>query len=76
MAGDSLSLSIFYQIHRLVSSDEKQQKELMELLRMAPSQRHDMSGHTRRRISRACDQCNQLRTKCDGQNPCAHCLGE
>lgn len=29
----------------------------------------------RRRISRACDQCNQLRTKCDGQNPCAHCIG-
>ncbi|CAG7922515.1 unnamed protein product [Penicillium olsonii] len=28
----------------------------------------------RRRISRACDQCNQLRTKCDGQNPCAHCV--
>lgn len=29
----------------------------------------------RRRISRACDQCNQLRTKCDGKQPCAHCLG-
>lgn len=29
----------------------------------------------RRRISRACDQCNQLRTKCDGQQPCVHCLG-
>lgn len=29
----------------------------------------------RRRISRACDQCNQLRTKCDGQTPCAHCVG-
>lgn len=29
----------------------------------------------RRRISRACDQCNQLRTKCDGQHPCAHCIG-
>lgn len=29
----------------------------------------------RRRISRACDQCNQLRTKCDGRNPCAHCIG-
>ena len=29
----------------------------------------------RRRISRACDQCNQLRTKCDGHNPCAHCVG-
>ncbi|KAM0343460.1 hypothetical protein ACHAPU_008491 [Fusarium lateritium] len=31
-------------------------------------------GPIRRRISRACDQCNQLRTKCDGQNPCAHCI--
>lgn len=34
------------------------------------------SGQVRRRISRACDQCNQLRTKCDGQNPCAHCIGK
>jgi hypothetical protein len=25
------------------------------------------SGPVRRRISRACDQCNQLRTKCDGK---------
>ena len=33
------------------------------------------SGLVRRRISRACDQCNQLRTKCDGKNPCAHCVG-
>ncbi|KAF2020018.1 transcriptional activator xlnR [Aaosphaeria arxii CBS 175.79] len=32
------------------------------------------SGPVRRRISRACDQCNQLRTKCDGKAPCAHCL--
>ncbi|KXJ95360.1 fungal-specific transcription factor domain-domain-containing protein [Microdochium bolleyi] len=32
------------------------------------------SGVVRRRISRACDQCNQLRTKCDGQHPCAHCV--
>lgn len=31
------------------------------------------SGNVRRRISRACDQCNQLRTKCDGKTPCAHC---
>jgi hypothetical protein len=30
----------------------------------------------RRRISRACDQCNQLRTKCDGKAPCAHCIGK
>lgn len=33
------------------------------------------SGSVRRRISRACDQCNQLRTKCDGKTPCAHCVG-
>ena len=33
------------------------------------------SAPVRRRISRACDQCNQLRTKCDGQTPCAHCIG-
>lgn len=26
------------------------------------------SGPVRRRISRACDQCNQLRTKCDGKS--------
>ncbi|KAF1927895.1 xylanolytic transcriptional activator [Didymella exigua CBS 183.55] len=32
------------------------------------------SGPVRRRISRACDQCNQLRTKCDGQKPCSHCI--
>ncbi|KAL6719157.1 hypothetical protein ACLMJK_003394 [Lecanora helva] len=32
------------------------------------------ASSVRRRISRACDQCNQLRTKCDGKNPCAHCL--
>ncbi|KAF1994417.1 hypothetical protein P154DRAFT_447621 [Amniculicola lignicola CBS 123094] len=32
------------------------------------------SGPVRRRISRACDQCNQLRTKCDGKSPCAHCI--
>lgn len=34
------------------------------------------TGQVRRRISRACDQCNQLRTKCDGQHPCAHCVGK
>jgi hypothetical protein len=34
-----------------------------------------VSAPVRRRISRACDQCNQLRTKCDGKTPCAHCIG-
>lgn len=33
-------------------------------------------GPIRRRISRACDQCNQLRTKCDGKLPCQHCVGQ
>ncbi|KAK9454989.1 fungal-specific transcription factor domain-containing protein [Dipodascopsis uninucleata] len=27
----------------------------------------------RRRISRACDQCNQFRTRCDGKLPCKRC---
>lgn len=38
--------------------------------------KNSSSAPVRRRISRACDQCNQLRTKCDGQNPCAHCIGK
>lgn len=33
------------------------------------------STATRQRVSRACDRCNQLRTKCDGQSPCEHCVG-
>ncbi|CCG82171.1 Xylanolytic transcriptional activator xlnR [Taphrina deformans PYCC 5710] len=28
----------------------------------------------RKRISRACDSCNALRTKCDGHQPCRHCV--
>ena len=43
---------------------------------IAPRSQHDRpgrssaaSGPVRRRISRACDQCNQLRTKCDGKIP-------
>jgi hypothetical protein len=38
--------------------------------------KNSSAGTVRRRISRACDQCNQLRTKCDGNNPCAHCVGK
>lgn len=38
------------------------------------TQASNPGGPVRRRISRACDQCNQLRTKCDGQGPCAHCV--
>lgn len=43
--------------------------------RMTVTSPTSSSTPIRRRISRACDQCNQLRTKCDGQNPCAHCVG-
>ncbi|KAF2083442.1 hypothetical protein K490DRAFT_51702 [Saccharata proteae CBS 121410] len=39
-----------------------------------PGRSSAAAGPVRRRISRACDQCNQLRTKCDGKNPCAHCV--
>lgn len=28
----------------------------------------------RKRTTRACDQCNHLRTKCDGKQPCGHCI--
>lgn len=28
----------------------------------------------RKRTTRACDQCNHLRTKCDGKQPCSHCI--
>lgn len=38
--------------------------------------KNSVSAPVRRRISRACDQCNSLRTKCDGQHPCAHCIGK
>ena len=41
----------------------------------ASSKGSGTSGPVRRRISRACDQCNQLRTKCDGRHPCTHCVG-
>ena len=41
------------------------------------SSRHgrDSSRPIKRRITRACDQCNRLRTRCDGQEPCGHCRG-
>lgn len=31
---------------------------------------------SRRRISQACDQCHELRTRCNGQLPCSHCVGK
>ncbi|KAJ5279191.1 Xylanolytic transcriptional activator xlnR [Penicillium angulare] len=50
-----------------------QQRDMLAEARSA-IRKNSTAGPVRRRISRACDQCNQLRTKCDGQQPCAHCL--
>ena len=49
-----------------------QRRRSSDLSIVANSKGTDMAP-VRRRISRACDQCNQLRTRCDGQEPCAHC---
>lgn len=38
-----------------------------EMLHERSGRSNSASGPVRRRISRACDQCNQLRTKCDGR---------
>jgi hypothetical protein len=38
-----------------------------EMLHERSGRGNSTSGPVRRRISRACDQCNQLRTKCDGR---------
>ncbi|CAN9196830.1 unnamed protein product [Alternaria sp. RS040] len=45
-----------------------------EMLHERAGRGNSTSGPVRRRISRACDQCNQLRTKCDGRQSCAHCI--
>ncbi|KAJ5670464.1 uncharacterized protein N7477_005827 [Penicillium maclennaniae] len=55
------------------SKGAKQQREPQAEARSA-IRKDSSSNPVRRRISRACDQCNQLRTKCDGQQPCAHCV--
>lgn len=52
-----------------------QQRDMLTEARSA-IRKSSSATPVRRRISRACDQCNQLRTKCDGQHPCAHCLGK
>ncbi|BFZ58937.1 hypothetical protein PYCC9005_006005 [Savitreella phatthalungensis] len=38
------------------------------------AQQADGLNPGRKRISRACDQCNALRTRCDGAHPCRHCV--
>ena len=38
--------------------------------------RSTKKGVIKRRITRACDQCHSLRTKCDGKQPCSHCQGQ
>lgn len=33
------------------------------------------SGPVKRRVSRACDHCHRMRTRCNGQAPCSRCVG-
>ncbi|KAL4893576.1 Xylanolytic transcriptional activator xlnR [Aspergillus ambiguus] len=60
----------------LPSSDLKSasHRDPLAEARSAIRKNSSTAAPVRRRISRACDQCNQLRTKCDGQHPCAHCI--
>lgn len=44
-----------------------------EMLHERSGRSNSASGPVRRRISRACDQCNQLRTKCDGRQSVSSC---
>ena len=57
------------------AGDLSQRDSLSEGVSRKRQSMESASAPVRRRISRACDQCNQLRTKCDGKNPCAHCVG-
>ncbi|KAF7125267.1 hypothetical protein CNMCM5793_001445 [Aspergillus hiratsukae] len=59
--------------HSLTSFKNPSQRDPLVEAR-STIRKNSASAPVRRRISRACDQCNQLRTKCDGQNPCAHCI--
>ena len=65
-----------HQNHLHRNNNSKHRQHPYNGLGAANSRSIGVSGPIRRRISRACDQCNQLRTKCDGQAPCAHCVGE
>lgn len=59
--------------HHPMAKEEEDQSAISEAAQSKSGTGKD--GPVRRRISRACDQCNQLRTKCDGKFPCAHCVG-
>ncbi|ORY85724.1 fungal-specific transcription factor domain-domain-containing protein [Protomyces lactucae-debilis] len=41
---------------------------------MPDAQEGPAGGPIRKRISRACDSCYSLRTKCNGENPCQQCV--
>jgi hypothetical protein len=80
---DSMSQSSQYNIHQLhqpmgVANPQLARPGSQPKQRQHPYATNGRAGgsaaQVRRRISRACDQCNQLRTKCDGQHPCAHCI--
>ncbi|PBP25626.1 hypothetical protein BUE80_DR003519 [Diplocarpon rosae] len=61
-------------VHRNPNSKNRQHLDAHGPARERSVSSSGMSGPIRRRISRAYDQCNQLRSKCDGQSPCSHCI--
>ena len=70
------SQHLFYKEQKSANSGLKDPESRNSLAEARSAIRKNSSATpARRRISRACDQCNQLRTKCDGHNPCAHCVG-
>lgn len=82
---DSLNPGSQYNMHQLHQSMGVSNHQLPRPGSQPKQRQNSYSGNgraggsaaqVRRRISRACDQCNQLRTKCDGQHPCAHCVGK
>jgi hypothetical protein len=39
-----------------------------------PKMERRSSAPVKRRVSRACDHCHRMRTRCNGQSPCSRCI--
>ncbi|OJD26373.1 hypothetical protein ACJ73_02240 [Blastomyces percursus] len=70
---EPMKIKTFYPNHQASTGKSPPLKDVLALSR-SPIRKSSSATSIRRRISRACDQCNQLRTKCDGKAPCAHCI--
>ncbi|KKZ65458.1 xylanolytic transcriptional activator xlnR [[Emmonsia] crescens] len=70
---EPMKIKTFYPNHQPSTVKSPALRDVLAESR-SPIRKSSSTAPVRRRISRACDQCNQLRTKCDGQTPCAHCI--